>query len=321
MEDHTLRIDSLRNSLAAAYKIEEADELASRLASRGGARSNAGDLAPALEDLDESVALFDRIVHGEGQGGAAFKLALAQVNRGITRCNSGNVQEGIVDFDAAIAIYAQLIADGQGEHEEMLDMAQQNRQIALHHLAQSQGGGMPGGGGPQPGGPRYDPNAVRPMREELTRVGLRELLTPGDVDAALSKPEGTALLVINSVCGCAAGGARPSVAIALQNKKIPDDLCTVFAGMEGEAVDRARSLMPDLPPSSPFIALFKGGQVVASIQRQEIEGRAPVDIATTLAGYFDAHCERQGPSIPREQFDQLEEIKQACGSSVPPFMG
>jgi putative YphP/YqiW family bacilliredoxin len=137
---------------------------------------------------------------------------------------------------------------------------------------------------------RYDPRLVQPMREELTRLGFQELLTPGDVDAAVRERTGTLLVVVNSVCGCAAGRARPGVALALQHHRHPDRLATVFAGMELEATDRARSYFTPYPPSSPQIALFKEGRLVFMLERKDIERRPPEEIAQDLVGAFDAHC-------------------------------
>ena len=171
------------------------------------------------------------------------------------------------------------------------------------------------GGGP----PMYDPAAVQPMRDELKAVGIEELLTAQSVDEALERP-GTTLVVVNSVCGCAAGNARPGVMLALQNKVIPDRLTTVFAGMEKEAVARARGHMPEFPPSSPCIALFKDGRAVKVLERHRIEGRGPLEIANELASAFNEHCERPGPSIPREELEKIVPF-QACGSSIPRFDG
>jgi len=137
---------------------------------------------------------------------------------------------------------------------------------------------------------RYDPRLVQPMREELTRLGFQELTTPDDVDAAVRRGTGTLLLVVNSVCGCAAGRARPGVALALQHPRRPDHLATVFAGMELEATDRARSYFAPYPPSSPQIALLKDGRLVFMLERKDIERRAPEEIARDLVGAFDAHC-------------------------------
>lgn len=136
---------------------------------------------------------------------------------------------------------------------------------------------------------RYDPRFVQPMREELTRIGFEELNTPADVDTALAR-QGTVLVVVNSVCGCASGRARPGVARALSHANRPDHLVTVFAGMEIEATDRARSRFAPYPPSSPQIALFRDGQLVHMLERRNIEGREPDDIARELIAAFDQHC-------------------------------
>ena len=163
--------------------------------------------------------------------------------------------------------------------------------------------------------PLYDPTAVQPMRDELTRVGIEELRTPEDVDRVLGSGEGTSLLVVNSVCGCAAGNARPGVMMALQNKKIPDHLTTVFAGQDSEATTRARELIKGYPPSSPCIVLFKDGEVAGILERQQIEGRSPQDIAATLVGAFDKNCNREGPSISEEEFRKIVPVHM-CGSSI-----
>lgn len=141
---------------------------------------------------------------------------------------------------------------------------------------------------------RYDPVMVQPMREELAQIGFQELLTPEDVDAALTAGDGTVLLVVNSVCGCAAGAARPGVRLALGHTLRPDRLATVFAGMEIEAVDRARGYFVGYPPSSPQIGLFKDGQLVHMMERQDIEGRPAEDIAADLTTAFDKHCAAGG---------------------------
>ena len=164
--------------------------------------------------------------------------------------------------------------------------------------------------------PLYDPEFVKPLREELVKVGVQELLTPEDVDAALGEKTGTALLMVNSICGCAAGSARPGVMLSLQNDKIPDRLTTVFAGQDRAATDRAREYITGYPPSSPCIVLFKDGEVAGIIERASIEGRYPQEIAAALKQAYDVHCERQGPSIPREEFEKIVPI-QMCGSSIP----
>jgi bacilliredoxin len=164
--------------------------------------------------------------------------------------------------------------------------------------------------------PRYEPQAVLPLRKELVNVGFRELLTPEDVDSVLSKKQGTVLLMVNSVCGCAAGSARPAAMLALQHSVIPDTCATVFAGMEMDAVDRARGFIKGYPPSSPCMALFKDGEVVAMVQRHDIERRNPEDIAKVLRAAFDKFCARKGPSISREEFAKLVP-QQVCGSQIP----
>jgi putative YphP/YqiW family bacilliredoxin len=130
---------------------------------------------------------------------------------------------------------------------------------------------------------------VQPMRDDLTRLGFAELLTPDQVDAALSEA-GTLLVVVNSVCGCAAGKARPGVALALDHESVPARLGTVFAGMELEATDRVREHFVGYTPSSPQIALFKDGELVHMLERQDIEGREAEAIAVDLKGAFDRHC-------------------------------
>ncbi len=131
---------------------------------------------------------------------------------------------------------------------------------------------------------------VQPMREDLTRLGFEELMTPADVDRVVADEQGTLLVVVNSVCGCAAGKARPGVTLALQHAVVPDRLATVFAGMELDATDRAREYFAGYPPSSPQIALFRAGQLVHMLERKDIEGREAREIADDLAGAFDRHC-------------------------------
>ena len=135
----------------------------------------------------------------------------------------------------------------------------------------------------------YDPELVRPMREEITRLGVQELLTPADVEAAVKKP-GTTLLFVNSVCGCAAGGARPGLRLSLMHSKKPSQLVTVFAGMETAAVEKAREYFKPYRPSSPQIALLKDGKLVKMIQRQDIEGKDPATIAKDLTDAFEKFC-------------------------------
>jgi putative YphP/YqiW family bacilliredoxin len=137
---------------------------------------------------------------------------------------------------------------------------------------------------------RYSPIMVKPMREDLTRLGFQELLTPDDVDRLMQQHDGTTLVMVNSVCGCAAGRARPGVGLALREGTTPDRLATVFAGMELEATDRARSYFAPYPPSSPQIALFKDGELVFMLERKNIEGRGPEEIAAALRAAFDEFC-------------------------------
>ncbi|MFH1279473.1 MAG: BrxA/BrxB family bacilliredoxin [Candidatus Eisenbacteria bacterium] len=137
---------------------------------------------------------------------------------------------------------------------------------------------------------RYDPELVEPMRRELTDIGVRELLTADDVDRFTAAKEGTALLVINSVCGCAAGMARPGVRRALEHSNTPDRVATVFAGQDADAVARARSYFGEMPPSSPCLAMFKDGELVHFVPRHRIEGREAADVAADLIAAFDRFC-------------------------------
>ena len=163
--------------------------------------------------------------------------------------------------------------------------------------------------------PSYDPSTVQPMREELTAVGFRELLDPAAVDESLGAKEGSVLVMINSVCGCAAGNARPGVALALQHERIPDRLVTVFAGMEKLAVKRVRDYLGPLEPSSPYLALFKDGELVWTLPRPMIESRSALDVAAAAVDAFEQHCRRSGPSIPREAFESLG-FTATCGCSI-----
>lgn len=138
----------------------------------------------------------------------------------------------------------------------------------------------------------YDEMIVEPMRRELTRLGIEETRTAAEVDAVLGERKGTVLVVVNSVCGCAAGNARPAVAMAVENETKPDRMITVFAGNDREATQRAREYFVGYRPSSPSIALLKDGQVVKMLERWQIEGRHAHDIARELAQAFDEHCAR-----------------------------
>jgi putative YphP/YqiW family bacilliredoxin len=141
----------------------------------------------------------------------------------------------------------------------------------------------------------YPEELVRPMRQELTRIGFHELRTPQEVDQVLGKPKGTTLVVVNSVCGCAAANARPAVVRALAGAGVrpsarPETLATVFAGQDREATERARSYFTGYPPSSPSIALLRDGRLVFMLERCDIEGRQADAIAQDLAGAFNRFC-------------------------------
>lgn len=136
----------------------------------------------------------------------------------------------------------------------------------------------------------YPEMMVAPMREDLVRIGFTELRTPDDVDAVLSSDKGSTLVVVNSVCGCAAGMMRPAVYLSLQGEKKPEVLTTVFAGQDMEATDRAREYIVGYPPSSPAVALFRGGDLVYMMERHEIERRHPEDIAAHLRAAYEEHC-------------------------------
>lgn len=135
----------------------------------------------------------------------------------------------------------------------------------------------------------YPAEIVEPCRLDLTSAGFEELKTPGDVDAAI-EAGGTTLVVINSVCGCSAGSARPGVKLAVQHSNKPDRITTVFAGVDNEATGQVRSHIHGYPPSSPSIALFKDGNAVFFLERHQIEGRSPQEIAFDLVTAFDEHC-------------------------------
>src|SRR6476620_3539465 len=139
----------------------------------------------------------------------------------------------------------------------------------------------------------YDERYVTPMRQELTQLGVEEMRTPEEVDAKLKDAKGTTLVVVNSICGCAARNARPAVAKALQHAVKPDSLTTVFAGQDIEATQKARSYFTGYPPSSPQIGLLKDGKLVFMLERHQIEGRTSGEIAEDLVGAFDRYCEPQ----------------------------
>ena len=166
--------------------------------------------------------------------------------------------------------------------------------------------------------PIYDPEAVKPMWQELAAVGVEPLTTPEAVESALGKDSGTVLVIVNSVCGCAAGNARPGTMLALQHSVIPDRSVTVFAGVDRDAVERARKHMAGYAPSSPAMGLFKNGEQVFMLQRSQIERMMAEDVAATLRLAFDEHCTRPGPSIDPDKFKEIQTY-QSCGSQVPLF--
>ena len=136
----------------------------------------------------------------------------------------------------------------------------------------------------------YDERFITPMRQELTRLGVQEMRTAQEVDQSLADTSEPTLLVVNSMCGCAARNARPGVAMALQNERKPARLTTVFAGQDLEATSRAREYIHGYPPSSPSIALLKDGEVAFMLERHQIEGRTADAIAADLKSAFDQHC-------------------------------
>jgi putative YphP/YqiW family bacilliredoxin len=136
----------------------------------------------------------------------------------------------------------------------------------------------------------YPEMMIAPMRQDLVRIGFNEMRTPEDVDAILSKEKRTTLVAVNSVCGCAAAMMRPAVFLSLQGERKPEVLTTVFAGQDMDATDRARDYITGYPPSSPSIALFKNGELAYFMERHQIEGRYPEDIAADLRAAYEEHC-------------------------------
>ena len=144
----------------------------------------------------------------------------------------------------------------------------------------------------------YPESFIGPMREELTRIGVRELRSPSDVDATLAGQNGTVMVVVNSVCGCAAGGVRPGIAMALQNSEArPDRAITVFAGADIDATDVAREYFTGYAPSSPSIGFLKNGKLVQMFERKDLEGRHPQTIAQTLVEAFETHCKKTEAAV------------------------
>jgi putative YphP/YqiW family bacilliredoxin len=144
----------------------------------------------------------------------------------------------------------------------------------------------------------YPESFIGPMRQELTRLGVRELRTPTDVDTLVRQTPGTVMVVVNSMCGCAAGKARPGIALALQHSVKPDVVGTVFAGGDIEATDRARTYFAPYPPSSPSIAILRDGQLLYMMERRQIENQSAENIATALTQAFDKFCAPHEPVNP-----------------------
>jgi putative YphP/YqiW family bacilliredoxin len=138
----------------------------------------------------------------------------------------------------------------------------------------------------------YSELLIKPMREDLTNLGIEETRTPEQVEAAIQSTPGTVMIVVNSVCGCAAGKARPGVALSLKHHTLPDKIITVFAGADIEATDRARSFFTGYRPSSPSIGLLKNGRLVYILERTQIEGRQAAEIASELTRAYDQYCTR-----------------------------
>jgi putative YphP/YqiW family bacilliredoxin len=166
--------------------------------------------------------------------------------------------------------------------------------------------------------PSYDAVYVQPMRDELTSVGCKELITPTNVDEALDrKDDKTVLVVINSVCGCSAGSGRPGVMMALQNSVIPDELYTLFGGMEKEAIERYRNTyLPNHPTSSPHIALFRNSEPLSIFKRSDIDGHTAESIAIQLMEVFNKECSHTGPSISAKDFKNSTQGKYGCYSDL-----
>jgi bacilliredoxin len=162
----------------------------------------------------------------------------------------------------------------------------------------------------------YDPEAVAPLWQELAAVGVEPMTTPEQVDQLLGAGSGSALVIVNSVCGCAAGQARPGAMLALQNALIPDRYVTVFAGVDRDAVERVRDYMMAYPPSSPCMGLFKDGKLVFVLQRTDLQKMDEHQVSAALRNAFDEHCTRSGPSIEPEKFKQIRP-HQRCGSQIP----
>ncbi len=164
--------------------------------------------------------------------------------------------------------------------------------------------------------PTYNPEQVQYMRDELTAVGFKEVFTIDEVDQYLNKSDETVLIFINSVCGCSAGCARPGVSAALQNTKIPDNIITLLAGQEKTAIEHIRNqYLSDYQPSSPNIILFKNGKVLKNLERIQIQGLTADMLSNQVVEMFNMYCNKQGPSIPAQDYNKLN-FTINCGSSI-----
>jgi putative YphP/YqiW family bacilliredoxin len=161
---------------------------------------------------------------------------------------------------------------------------------------------------------------VAPMRDELLQLGIEELRSAGDVDAAVSGTPGTLMVVVNSVCGCAAGKARPGLALALRHGARPDRMTSVFAGFDVDATARARSYFRGVMPSSPSIALLKDGQLIYMLERHHIEVRSADQIATELRSAFDQFCTKKGEGAPQSVSKQESPTLQKSEESGSHFL-
>ena len=160
--------------------------------------------------------------------------------------------------------------------------------------------------------PIYDPEAVAPMWQELAAVGVEPLTTPEQVDAALGTPSGTVLVIVNSICGCAAGHARPGAMLALQNKVIPDRSVTVFAGVDRDAVNRAREYHGGLPALLPLDGPLQGRQAGPDVAALDLQQMNDDQVGGALAAAFDEHCAKTGPSVDAETFRRLQPYRAAA---------
>ncbi len=154
------------------------------------------------------------------------------------------------------------------------------------------------------------------MWQELAAVGVEPLTTPDQVDDALEDESGTVLVIVNSVCGCAAGSARPGAMMALQHSTIPDRSVTVFAGVDRDAVESARERMAGYAPSSPSMGLFKDGEQVFMLERTDLQEMNSDQVAAALRGAFNSHCSKAGPSVDAETFKRVQPYE-GCGSQIP----